>query len=189
MIEFKIVYYLNHLGQGTFLDVITKFVSSSDSLILLWIALALISLIFDKRNGKLIFLGSLLIIIIYLVLNDLIIKQGILEHIFYRQRPYISNPTQIFPLGDLWKDSSFPSGHMANTLAFITFYIYFYRKYWTYILGIVLAFLMAFSRMHNGMHYPSDVFVGSLFGIGYGFLVVYVINKIRSKIQKSPEKF
>ncbi|HCB51180.1 TPA: hypothetical protein DEP21_01160 [Patescibacteria group bacterium] len=27
---------------------------------------------------------------------------------------------------------------------------------------------MAFSRMHNGMHYPSDVIVGSVLGILYG---------------------
>jgi membrane-associated phospholipid phosphatase len=31
---------------------------------------------------------------------------------------------------------------------------------------------MAFSRVHNGMHYPSDVLAGSLLGVGYGLLAV-----------------
>jgi membrane-associated phospholipid phosphatase len=28
--------------------------------------------------------------------------------------------------------------------------------------------LMAAARVHNGMHYPSDVLTGTLLGVGYG---------------------
>jgi membrane-associated phospholipid phosphatase len=41
--------------------------------------------------------------------------------------------------------------------------------------------LMAFSRMHNGMHYPSDVLMGSLLGIGYWLLSVWIAKKIMKK--------
>jgi membrane-associated phospholipid phosphatase len=33
-----------------------------------------------------------------------------------------------------------------------------------------IAFLISISRVYLGMHYPSDVFIGSLMGIGIGFL-------------------
>ena len=32
---------------------------------------------------------------------------------------------------------------------------------------------MAFCRIHNGMHYPSDVFIGSCLGLAYGALGIY----------------
>jgi membrane-associated phospholipid phosphatase len=54
---------------------------------------------------------------------------------------------------------------MANICAMMTVMIFFIPGAWPIALLFVL--LMAFSRMHNGMHYPSDVLMGSLLGIGY----------------------
>ena len=42
--------------------------------------------------------------------------------------------------------------------------------------GTLIVLLMAFSRMHNGMHYPSDVIAGVGFGILAGYLSVFAVN-------------
>jgi len=49
---------------------------------------------------------------------------------------------------------------------------FFYRKYW--IWAILFIFIMAFSRIHNGMHYFSDVIVGTMLGLLYGFIAIKI---------------
>jgi len=43
--------------------------------------------------------------------------------------------------------------------------------------------LMTFARMHNGMHYPSDILVGSILGIIYGAVSIYFVNKIKTVVK------
>jgi membrane-associated phospholipid phosphatase len=35
---------------------------------------------------------------------------------------------------------------------------------------------MAFSRIHNGMHYLTDVLAGGILGFFYGLAAVYLVN-------------
>lgn len=61
---------------------------------------------------------------------------------------------------------SFPSGHSASAFAFATAVTAFRPE-----LGWGLraaATLVAYSRVHCGVHYPGDVLVGSLIGMGVG---------------------
>jgi len=74
-------------------------------------------------------------------------------------------------------------------MAMITIFTHYYRKTqstktrlkWITKLvwptGIIFALLMAFSRIHNGMHYPTDVIAGGIFGILYGSIGIYITNK------------
>lgn len=186
MIEFKIVYFLNHLLAGTWVDNLTKIISNIYLIAGIFLGLTLLNFIFNKKNGRWIFLGSIIIAIIYFFVNDQIIKYGILEHIFVRERPYLAYPNEIISSGEPWHDSSFPSGHMAFIVANISFLLHYFRKNWLWIIAIVYVSLIAFARMHNGMHYPSDILVGLIFGVGYGLLTIYVIKKIRVRYQKSP---
>lgn len=40
----------------------------------------------------------------------------------------------------------------------------------------VFLFFMAFARIHNGMHYPSDVVAGAVLGILYGLAGIRIVN-------------
>jgi undecaprenyl-diphosphatase len=63
---------------------------------------------------------------------------------------------------------SFPSGHTTNNFAVATILILAYRRIgWCYV---PVAALVAYSRIYVGAHWPSDVIVSSIYGIGLGLL-------------------
>jgi 4-amino-4-deoxy-L-arabinose transferase-like glycosyltransferase/membrane-associated phospholipid phosphatase len=59
---------------------------------------------------------------------------------------------------------SMPSAHAANWFAATMVCFWFYRR--SIWLMVPLAVLVSFSRVYNGVHYPSDVAVGALLGVG-----------------------
>lgn len=75
----------------------------------------------------------------------------------------------------------FISSHSANAIGLATFLILLLpSKYnWLKLVLIFWAFLVAYSRIYNGVHYPSDVIVAMLLGIAYGFLMRFVLLKIK----------
>ena len=60
---------------------------------------------------------------------------------------------------------SMPSGHAANWFAAAMVCFIFYRRSWRVMLPA--AATVAFSRVYNGVHYPSDVVAGGILGAGY----------------------
>jgi membrane-associated phospholipid phosphatase len=74
--------------------------------------------------------------------------------------------------------TSFPSGHAASGFAFAA--AIGRDQPW---LGLALRFLaaaVAYSRVHTGVHYPSDVVVGALIGEGTGQAVAGLMNRMPS---------
>ena len=68
---------------------------------------------------------------------------------------------------------SFFSGHAINSMVIAVYLGLILRKKYYYLPFILLlwAFLVGYSRIYVGVHYPSDVLTGFLFGsiIGWGF--------------------
>ena len=129
------------------------------SLRLVVITLRIIVIFFATRVKKTIWKRIVVTFIMaaglsYLV-TDIGFKTLLVQEIGVRPRPYIAYATQISPIGKLYTDSSFPSSHMTFSLAMLTVLIIFFPALRPY--AIVYMLLMARSRMHNGMHYPSDV--------------------------------
>ena len=61
--------------------------------------------------------------------------------------------------------NSMPSSHAANWFAAtMIFFVYYRRSAWVLL---PLACLVSFSRVYNGVHYPSDVLAGAILGAGY----------------------
>ena len=76
---------------------------------------------------------------------------------------------------------SFPSGHTQNFATWSNALAQHFKKTWLCVLAIVLTLLMAFSRMYLGAHYPSDVLVGALLGIGFAYAGNWLFDKISNK--------
>lgn len=100
----------------------------------------------------------------------------ILKEMVARPRPFPS--LDWVCLGAQQGGFSFPSGH--TTAAFLMAYVmaWSFKEYKWYIYG--LATLVGVSRLYLGVHYPSDVLVGALVGLGAAAFVVSVARQVLS---------
>ncbi len=67
----------------------------------------------------------------------------------------------------------FVSSHAANAFALAAFLIFILPKKFNWLKWILgfWALFVSYSRIYNGVHYPSDVIVAALIGILLGFLI------------------
>lgn len=84
--------------------------------------------------------------------------------------PYLDKQTHAGPY-------SFPSGHTSSSFALSTSLSLAYPKWYIIAPSYLWAVSVAYSRMHLGVHYPSDVLAGALIGAGSSFLC-YKLNKL-----------
>lgn len=123
---------------------------------------------------------------LYLNLSAANIFYPMLKNVVRRTRPYIVNKEIkcLKPVvdGDIYDTNlqgySFPSGHMINTTVV---YEPIFKKYKNNILRVILvilSILIGSSRFILGVHYPSDVLVGLIFGL----LIVFILNILNKKI-------
>jgi 4-amino-4-deoxy-L-arabinose transferase-like glycosyltransferase/membrane-associated phospholipid phosphatase len=87
-----------------------------------------------------------------------------------RPRPFLAftDANVLIGKGKSW---SMPSSHAANWFAAaMILFIYYRKSLWFMLPG---ALLVAFSRVYNGVHYPSDVLAGAILGAGYAAASVW----------------
>lgn len=177
MREIDIVIFFNRLWQGTFVDKLTTIVSSYYFLAGL-VALSVIAIVFFDKDRKKILTALAASLAFYYILGEWLLK-----HIFIRQRPFAAFPSQIIPLGSVLTNSSFPSGHATFAVALALPLVYHYKKSWPFALFFVL--LVCFARLHNGMHYPSDLIAGLAVGAVCGIAGVYISDRLTKKAIRS----
>lgn len=71
---------------------------------------------------------------------------------------------------------SFPSGHTSEAFATATSLSLAFPKWYVIAPAYIWAGAAGYSRMHLGVHYPSDVLVGALVGAGSAWLC-HELNK------------
>ncbi len=106
----------------------------------------------------------------------------LLKHQFQRPRPFENLELQVIQRAPA-KSFSFVSNHTANMFAFATFTTLMVPA--AVIPVFVSAVLVSYSRIYNGVHYPTDVLGGALLGILCAFLFARIA---RFLVQRLAEK-
>ena len=112
----------------------------------------------------------------------------ILKNTVKRNRPYITYPfIQNYMVEN---DSSFPSGSTSIAFSSATSLSLSYPKWYVIAPSALYAAGVGYSRLHLGVHYPSDVLAGALIGVGSAFvsrgLNKMLLNEFRKrKLKKS----
>jgi len=111
-----------------------------------------------------------------------ILNEGVttaLKYSINRERPFESYP-DIFKKADAGSPS-FPSGHTSSSFATATSLSLVWPKWYVIAPSFAYAGTMAYSRMHLGVHYPSDVAAGALIGAGCAWLTFRVNKALQEK--------
>ena len=99
-----------------------------------------------------------------------VVSNLVLKSLAHRGRPH-TPAAGVAPSREIRRpsSSSFPSGHSASAFAFASTLGEELPPAW--LPAHVAASLVAYSRVHTGVHYPSDVAVGALVGAACGWTV------------------
>jgi len=97
-----------------------------------------------------------------------------IKYVVNRERPFITYP-------DIRKKSgavtpSFPSGHTSAAFETATSLSLSFPRWYVIFPSFAWAGTVGYSRMHLGVHYPSDVLAGAIIGSGSAWLT-HVVNK------------
>lgn len=127
-----------------------------------------------KRTG----LSLFLILILALAFGDFAGRQ--VKNHYLRPRPFQNieiHVTQKSPAGS----KSFYSNHASNMFTFASYTSAFFPV--ATIPLYTLAATVSYSRIYNGVHYPSDVFAGGVMGLIWGLFFSSIAKRIFKKIQ------
>lgn len=112
------------------------------------------------------------------------VADGIAKPLFARLRPS-HDPLVMESLdyaGTRGTGYSFFSAHAANTMALAVFLCLLVRGRIFNFVMVSWALLNGYTRLYLGVHYPSDVLVGFLWGAASGFMAYLVWRKAYFKI-------
>ena len=137
-----------------------------------------------------------LLMVLIVALGDPLVV-GTIKDAVARPRPFVTLPNaRLFgetgkgyvpPLADGTLPAtanvhSFPSAHAANWFALaMVMFLFYPRSKW---IMFPLAASVAFSRVYNGVHYPSDVTAGAILGAGYAIAFVVLMQTLWNFVGK-----
>jgi membrane-associated phospholipid phosphatase len=123
---------------------------------------------------KAVFIGETFLVSAFITLAS--------KQIINRERPYLRY-SELEPL--VFESSySMPSGHTSTAFATATSLSMAYPKWYVIVPSFAWASSVGYSRMHLGVHYPSDVFIGALVGSGSAYLTYKANQWLEKKSRK-----
>ena len=191
-VDLRVFRFINGTLSNPAFDLIMPFASGNK---FFFPALAAVGMLLLWKGGKRGWLCALMLALILWPGDSYICNT--IKHAVARPRPFIAlpdvnqpesttkNPLAHVPRMERWQSdfgsppglpnhNSFPSSHAANWFAATMICFVFYRRSWRFMLP--LACLVSFSRIYNGVHYPSDVLAGAILGAGYAAAGLWAVE-------------
>jgi len=162
--------FINETLSNSLFDRIMPFFSGNSVFVPLLVALAAILVWKKGARGRV----CLIMLALVICLGDPLIVNT-LKHAIGRLRPFNEIPDAITRVG---RGGSFsmPSAHTANWFAAATGFLFYFRR--SVLFMLPLSGLVGFSRIYNGVPYPSDVLVGAVLGVPYARALVPSIDAL-----------
>jgi undecaprenyl-diphosphatase len=175
----ELMIFLNNLGSESW-D--SFWYATTNKLTWIPFFLLLLYLLFKAFGAK---KGFSILLIVALVITFTDQFTNLVKFTFERLRP--CNDLTINEQLRILKQSnsfSFFSGHSSNSFAVTTLLFLLLKKYFKYMgLLFIWPLLFAYSRVYIGVHFPSDIFVGMIFGILTGMIFYKISIRILNRIQ------
>ncbi|MFW9601754.1 MAG: phosphatase PAP2 family protein, partial [Prevotella sp.] len=168
-------------NDNLLMDGVIKTLTSGITWIPLYLSLFYMVVKNNETMGQIFFIvgGVLLSIMLSGGVDDLIIKP-----LVARPRPLNDLATKYVVdtvYGVSSNQFSFFSAHAANTFALATFMALLVRSGILNFGLFVWAAINAYTRLYLGMHYPSDILVGTLWGMISGAIAYFVYSYLYYK--------
>ncbi len=143
-----------------------------------WPALFLVAVFFLRKFER---LGVTLFLILILAIGFNDFMGAKVKNHYKRLRPFENteiSATQKSPAGS----KSFYSNHTSNVFTFATYTTVFFPA--AAVPLFTMASVIGYSRIYNGVHYPSDVLAGAIMGIIWGLLFASLAGRISKRLGK-----
>ncbi|MDH4070898.1 MAG: phosphatase PAP2 family protein [Ignavibacteria bacterium] len=178
-IDTWLLLFINRTLANPVGDILWPLITDYDKLLVVRVVLACVIVALVWKGGRRGRTVVLLLIPILFVGDKL--NSEILKEIIDRARPcHEVDGSPIVPglhlLVHCGPGRSLPSSHAVNNFAVAFLFARFYPQYrWAFF---AWAGLVALSRPAVGVHYPSDIMVGAVVGIGVSAIVIFVFRKM-----------
>ncbi len=174
--DFELLKKIN-LNRNQNLDGFYKVITHSDSPISLAVPSVIFTVGIIKKDTSLKYKS-------YMIGGSLLISTALTVGLKYgikRDRPFVTYPViqNLVPAGS----PSFPSGHTSMAFSTATSISIAFPKWYVIAPSFLWAGSVGYSRMHLGVHYPSDVLIGAIIGSGSAWLSYFLTKKVQLNIR------
>ena len=174
---------LNGKVDDTFTDIIKLYTNLLYLMIAGSAILTLISMLPKFQKYRPLFLSMWLSYAIsYVIIAPI---KGIID----RRRPYETLGSQINNFGKIEHDASMPSGHSGYSAATMTPLALKLQKFKNIVvwpLFLIIHVIMMYTRAYLGVHWMTDLLVGSILGTLVSLAIVVIMDRLYAKQKMTP---
>lgn len=177
-LEKSILFWINQTASNSTFDSFFPFYTDLQKVTWFIIPAVLLILFYYIKQYRRAGVTYFVFLLLSLTISDVTGK--LVKDHFDRPRPFTVKESGIVQKSPAGEGHGFYSNHTSNMFAFAMYSSQFFPA--AKPIFFTFAILTGYSRMYNGVHYPSDVLAGATAGILIGWLISRLARKVVYKI-------